>query len=279
MVDAKLSPQTHAGKRPVKLIFTLILGFGLASLTFNLGQWQTGRAQQKMELHQQQIKALNAEALSFKESVVDVQALSYRKVEITGRYDSKALVYIDNRQVNGRPAVQVIQGFRPDGVSFLIPVDRGLLLRDPRNPRLAPPMPDSVESGFVLRATLLPRFAQSAELWGVSIGQAKDAIHKSQAGGYEVWSNFSVDEFQKLTGQVVANYVLTLQPLELEVEGHSSGVTQKEGFYMSAVKLPEQVAKHKGYAFQWYAMTTVLILLTLFFTYREFFARVPVSRD
>lgn len=285
MVDAEITSETSSKMRPdikpIKLLFTLVLGFGLASVTFNLGQWQTNRAQQKMDLHQQQVKALNAEALTFKEQVVDVDALSYRKVEIAGQYDPKAFIYIDNRQVNGRPAVQVIQGFRPQGAEFLIPVDRGLLLRDPRNPRQAPSMPavsmKSGETSFVLKATLLPRFAQSAELWGISVGQAKDAIHRERSSDFEVWSNFSTDEFQKLTQQKISNYVLTVQPMENTSE-QASGVTQKEGFYISSVKLPEQVAKHKGYAFQWYAMTTVLILLTLFFTYREFFARVVESK-
>ncbi|MDH4396094.1 MAG: SURF1 family protein [Limnobacter sp.] len=285
MVDAELKskprPTTRPELKPVKLLITLMLGFGLGAVTFNLGQWQTDRAQQKLDLHQRQVKALNAEALTFKEQVVDVEALSYRKVEIAGQFDPKALVYIDNRQVTGRPAVQVIQGFKPEGSAFLIPVDRGLLLRNPQNPREAPPMPtDSLrsdETSFLLKATLLPRFAQSAELWGMSIGQAKDSIHKDQSVGYEVWSNFSAEEFQELTKQHVSNYVLTLQPME-QTSTQASGVTQKDGFYLSAVKLPEQVAKHKGYAFQWYAMTTVLILLTLFFTYREFFARVSDSK-
>jgi cytochrome oxidase assembly protein ShyY1 len=43
------------------------------------------------------------------------------------------------------------------------------------------------------------------------------------------------------------------------------------GFYHLAVPLQEQVAKHKGYAFQWFTMSAVLVLLTLFFVYREFF--------
>lgn len=260
--------------KPIKLMLSLVLGFGLASLTFSLGQWQTGRAQQKLDLHQRQVAALNAEPLSFKEMNVDLDALSFRKVLLNGQYEPNALIYIDNRQVNGRPAVQVIQGFKPEGTSFLIPVDRGLLLRDPQNPRQAPLMPPSSETSILLKATLLPKFAQSAELWGFRMGQAKDAIHKSTSDGYSVWSNFNAEEFRQLTGQAVANYVLTTQPFE-----EPNGVTVKDGFYLTAVKLPEQVAKHKGYAFQWYAMTTVLILLTLFFTYREFSARTRVSKD
>lgn len=260
--------------KSIKLLFTLVLGLGLAGLTFGLGQWQTGRAQEKMDLHQRQVKALNAEPLTFKEANIDLEALSYRKVELTGQYVAGALVYIDNRQVNGRPAVQVIQGFKPTNTEYLIPVDRGLLLRDPRNPREAPALPSQDETAFLLKATLLPRFAQSAELWGMRIGQAKDAIHKSKSSGYEVWSNFNAEEFQKMTGKQVANYVLTTQPFD-----EASPVTVVDGFYRSAVKLPEQVAKHKGYAFQWFAMTTVLILLTLFFIYREFLARPRVSRD
>ena len=105
----------------VKLTFTLLIGATLVWLTFSLGQWQTGRAQEKQTLFDAQARALAAEPVSPASAQLDLDNLSYRKIELKGRFEAKALIYIDNRQVNGRPAVQVVQGFRPEGESFLIP--------------------------------------------------------------------------------------------------------------------------------------------------------------
>lgn len=266
MVNAVKSP----GK--TKLAFSILIGAGLVWMTFSLGQWQTGRAHEKQSLFDAQARALAASPITPVDSQIDLDNLSYRKIELKGRFESKALIYIDNRQINGRPAVQVIQGFRPEGASFLVPVDRGLLMRDPADPRRAPDMP--LEQGTPvdlvdLNGTILPRFAQSAELRGMQLGN-KDEIYREESNGFQVWSNFSVDEFEKELGQQVSNYVVTLQPVA------QTGETQPEarkvkGFYHVALPLQEQVAKHKGYAFQWFAMSAVLVLLTLFFVYREFF--------
>lgn len=271
MVKAVNSP----GK--TKLVLTLLLGGVLVWLTFSLGQWQTGRAAEKQTLFDAQARALAASPISPGNAQIDLDNLSYRKIELQGRFDAKALIYIDNRQVNGRPAVQVVQGFRPEGASFLIPVDRGLLLRNPADPRRAPVMPDdatvSDEQVTGLKGTILPRFAQSAELRGVLLGAA-DSIYKEEQNGFQVWSNFSADEFEKHLGQPVSNFVVTLQPVAQTSDSQDEAPfeTRKvNGFYHVAVPLQEQVAKHKGYAFQWFTMSAVLVLLTLFFVYREFY--------
>jgi surfeit locus 1 family protein len=266
MVNAVKTP----GK--VKLLFTLLIGAGLVWLTFSLGQWQTGRAQEKQTLFDAQARALAAEPVSPASALLDLDNLSYRKIELRGRFEAKALIYIDNRQVNGRPAVQVVQGFRPEGANFLIPVDRGLLLRNPAEPRLAPNMPaGAMRDGemFNLQGTILPRFAQSAELRGIALGDAENIV-MAQSNGFEVWSNFSVDEFEKRTGEPVSNFVVTQQPVA-QTTGQQPQASIAGGFYHLAVPLQEQVAKHRGYAFQWFTMSAVLVLLTLFFVYREFF--------
>ena len=122
---------------------------------------------------------------------------------------------------------------------------------------------------FNLQGTILPRFAQSAELRGIALGDAENIV-MAQSNGFEVWSNFSVDEFEKRTGEPVSNFVVTQQPVA-QTTGQQPQASIAGGFYHLAVPLQEQVAKHRGYAFQWFTMSAVLVLLTLFFVYREFF--------
>lgn len=254
----------------VKLVFSLLIGFSMVWATYGLGQWQTGRASEKQVLLDLQAQALADAPVSPEGPLINLDNLSYRRIELQGEFDAKSLVYIDNRQVGGQPAVQVVQGFRPNGASFLIPVDRGLLLRDLANPRRAPDMPDvDLPALQGLAGTILPRFAQSAELRGMLLGSPDD-IHREQSNGVEVWSNFSSDAFAHLSGQKVSNYVVTLQPVVQTTEPDML-VQKVNGFYLVAMPLQQQVAKHKGYAFQWFTMSAVLLLLTLFFVYREFY--------
>lgn len=269
-----------------KLFWTLLIGFCFVYLTYSLGQWQTGRAEEKQALVAEQARALAASPITPTSPTLDLDNLSYRKIEVRGRFDAKALIYIDNRQVNGRPAVQVVQGFQPQGEQFLIPVDRGYLLRDPRDPRLAPEMPANAEAGLEievdangfdeveLTGTVLPRFAQAAELSGMALGDVKD-IHQAESNGMRVWSNFNAEAFAELTALPLSNFVVTLQPVEQSpMDGQGSQANQAnkvQGFYHQAVSLQAQVAKHQGYAFQWYTMSIVLLLLTGFFVYKEFY--------
>jgi len=264
--------------RRAKLFWTLFIGFSLVYLTYSLGQWQTGRAQEKLTLVATQARALAASPITPTSPNLSLDNLSYRKIEVRGRFDAKALIYIDNRQVNGRPAVQVVRGFQPKGEQFLIPVDRGYLLRDPTDPRRAPDMPLDMPAGELdIEGTVLPRFAQSAELSGIALGDV-DEIHQAESNGMRVWSNFNAAAFGELSELPLSNFVVTLQPVEQlagvdgsEGQGGNKQVTQVNGFYHQAVPLQAQVAKHKGYAFQWYTMSAVLLLLTGFFVYKEFY--------
>ncbi|HEX4855832.1 MAG TPA: SURF1 family protein, partial [Limnobacter sp.] len=266
MVSAVKSPS-----RP-KLALTLLMGAGLVWLTFSLGQWQSGRGDEKQQLADLQARALAAAPITPTAQQIDLDNLSYRKIELRGSYKPKALIYIDNRQISGKPAVQVVQAFQPEGAGFVIPVDRGLLLRNPAEPRRAPDLPVEAQTGgglIELKGTVLPRFAQAAELRGMQLGGG-DEIYREESNGFQVWSNFSLEEFSRQVNEPVSNFVVTLQPVA-QVESQPRATGKVNGFYHVAVPLQEQVAKHRGYAFQWYSLSAVLVLLTLFFVYREFY--------
>ncbi|MCQ8897663.1 SURF1 family protein [Limnobacter humi] len=252
-----------------KWLLTAFLGFSMAWGTWSLGNWQTRRGDEKQALHDHQAQALKAAPISPQSARVDLDNLSYRKILLHGQYLADAVVYVDNRQFNGLPAVMVVQGFQPTGQHYVIPVDRGLLLRDPANPRKAPPLPSTAPGEVELTGTILPRFAQAAELFGFKVGGAASAIHEETDQGRRVWSNFSSDAFAQLMKEPVSNFVVTLQPVA-DTDQTGQGARQQDGFYMAAVGLPEQVARHRGYAFQWYGMTVALGALTLFLLWKEF---------
>lgn len=258
-----------------RLVATIALGIGLSLVTYNLGLWQTSRAQEKLDVLEKQKAALEAAPITPSSATIPMPDQAYRRLRLQGSWLPGSVVYIDNRQVNGRPAVQVVQAFRPIGKQFVIPVDRGLLLRNPAEPRRAPDLPAKQESGdqneMVLQATILPHFARSAELRGLAL-EDSEQILKEDNNGHQVWSNFSLEEYRKMMPYEVSNFVATLQTVSFTSEQDNKTQLQN-GFYLNAVKLPEQVAKHKGYAFQWYTMSLVLMLLSGWFVYREYFQK------
>lgn len=259
----------------VRLLLSVFLGLGLAAVTFSMGNWQVRRGAEKTALHHQQAERLHAPAIDHPEESLDLQKLAYRRLKLQGRFLPNAVVYIDNRQVDGRPAVQVVQAFQPEGAQYVVPVDRGLLPRNPEQPRVAPPLPaQAVNSGATeLLVTVLPGFARSAELWGLTLGGSK-AIHRETDEGRQVWSNFDGATFTQWLGRPVSNYVATVEPvLPVAQDMQSSGQANAEGFYMDQVSLPDQVARHRGYAIQWYAMTAMLLLFSAYFVFKEFKSR------
>lgn len=243
----------------------------MAGLTFNLGQWQTRRAAEKMSLHAQQVQALAAEVITLGQRQVSLDELAFHRVRVEGRWLPKTWVYLDNRQVQGRPAVQVIQAFQPKGQTWVIPVDRGYLLRNPAQPRQPPDKPLDVpgmQDVVELQGTLMPKFAQAAELWGLGLSSAQKAVHTDIVDGAQIWSNFNAEEFQALAELPLANYVLTLQPV-VHTTAEPANTSKQSGYYVNAVQLPEQVAKHRGYAFQWFALSAVLLLMTAVLVFRQ----------
>lgn len=258
----------------LRQIVALLLGLSMAVLTFNLGNWQTRRAEEKQALFERQAQALAAAPVSPASGNLDLDNLSYRQIELHGEYLAGSAVYIDNRQVSGRPAVQVIQAFRPEGRDFLIAVDRGYLLRDPARPREAPLLPPSQAIGPVLlKGTVLPRFAQAAELRGLWMRQVSDdpaSVVVDTQNGQAVWSNFNPTLYARQLPMSLANFVVTVQSMAVDgQQGAGLSATQVDGFWQAPVALPEQVSKHRGYAFQWYGLTAVLVVLKALLLWRD----------
>lgn len=231
-----------------RTVVLLLAAGALATLTFNLGQWQSRRATEKEALETQRQAALDADELQLSSaSVPDVQALRFRRVRLTGQFVPDAWVALDNRLINGRPAVSIIQAFRLQPDNDIVMVDRGLLLRDPAQPRVLPAFSEDAQT-VTIQGFFLERFPRTAELWGLRVTDASQ-IHRN---GRE-WSNFNVADFQR----EFASQLKTSVSGDFVVQ--QSGA-DSSGFVRKAPEWTSDVSKHRGYAFQWYSLTIVLLV-------------------
>jgi cytochrome oxidase assembly protein ShyY1 len=239
--------------RPLRRLLLLVaLTAMLCTLTFSLGQWQTRRALQKSDLETRREEAIKQAPLSLSSaSVSDVGASQLRHLLLEGEFIADAWVALDNRQYKGTPAVSLIQAFRVQPGGFVVVVDRGLMLREPSAPRVLP-QPPKMSGRVKIEGLLLERFPRSAELWGLRVSDASQ-IHRN---GRE-WSNFDAKRFGTEYQLELGNFVVQ------QLSDNGDGLKRVPPQWAS------EVGKHQGYAFQWYSLTALLIVLSFLLCLKE----------
>lgn len=231
-------------------IATVMGGVGVC-LGVALGCWQLDRAAQKTELFES-MQARSAapvldagavrESLSQGEDVWS--ALLHRPVQLQGRWLAEHTVYLDNRQMNGRTGFYV---FTPLQLSQgdVVLVQRGWLARNFQDRTALPPL--ETPSGPVQVN------ARLAGAPGRVYALGRDMVEQNAQP--DIRQNLDMDAFSQQSG-------LTLWPLTVVQTDADS-----EGLLRNWPQVNSGVATHHGYAFQWFAIATVLAGMLLWFQF------------
>lgn len=221
----------------------LVAAVATAALTARLGLWQLDRAAQKIRLHDAQLSQralppLPAEALA--RDATTAQGQVHRRITLQGRWLPAHTVYLENRQMIGRPGFYVVTPLQlPDGSA--VPVQRGWVPRDlmDRTRVVAPPPP-----------------AGDVQVLGhIALGPARLFDFAGAASG-AIRQNLDLDAFARETG-------LPLRPLSV-VQADGTGAAS-DGLLRQWPVPAADVQKHHGYAFQWFALSALIIGLYVWF--------------
>jgi surfeit locus 1 family protein len=222
-------------------IVTAATLFALAA-TFALGNWQMGRARQKLDLHA---------AIESRRSMppLDNQALAggavasewlHRTVVLRGAWSGQHTVFLDNRQMQGRPGFYVVTPLKLEGSNMAVLVERGWA---PRNfvqrdklPDIATP-PGPVE----VRGRMAPPPGKLYEFPGAAAGPIRQ--------------NLDLAQFRTETG-------LPMLDLAVQQTGPPS-----DGLMRQWSQPVSGVEKHYGYAFQWWALCALIAFLYVWFQF------------
>lgn len=238
-----------------------------AALTARLGWWQLDRAAQKAALQQALDERRDLPALHPLELAQDdatAAAQHHRRIVLQGQWVPAATVFLENRQMNGHPGFFVVTPLRlADGTAVL--VQRGWQPRDQadRTRVVQPPTPEGL---VTIAGRIAPPPARLYEFSADSAGAIRQ--------------NLEVAAFAQETG-------LALRPLSIQLEDDAAlsaalATPVGGGPAVSAASAPTEapasdgllrqwpapasgVHKHHGYAFQWFALSALIVCLYVWF--------------
>ncbi len=232
----------------------LVVAIACIGITAALGAWQLRRAAYKEQLAEAILKqnrhlagmstALNAIDLG----VFNLQDWLHRRVQLQGRWLHEHTVFLDNRpmQVAGsqRVGFYVATPLAIDGSNRVLWVQRGWIARDFQDRSRLPDLPQ--EAGIVsVQGRVIAQVSRAYEMQ--STQSAPQDPRPSR-----IWQNLPMVNF----GSKVMLPIAVLQtapelgndPLLRDWPAANTGV-----------------AKHYGYAFQWFALSALILVLYVWF--------------
>ena len=236
-------------------------------VTASLGRWQLSRAAQKLAVQatldeRRQLPPVEASALRDAQRERDsapeatptepgLQALVHRSVVLQGHWLAQHTVFLDNRQMNGRPGFFVVTPLQLGGQAEggVVLVQRGWA---PRNFLDRTQVPH-VDPPANAQARVEGRLAQPpSKLFEFASGQQAQ-------GSSRIRQNLDLPAFRAETG-------LDLAPLIVLQTSPADDGLRREWPVVGA-----GVDKHYGYAFQWFGLSGLIAVLYVWFNiFRRF---------
>ena len=207
------------------------------ALTAAAGNWQLNRAHEKERLQRDYERGVAAAPLQLGAAPANAGDLRMRSIESQGEFVPSGLILLDNKMRNGVPGYEVIMPLRVDGSSMHVLINRGWIAAGPDRAHL-PVIKTPPGSVKVTGMAVLPgRFLE---------------LSKEQESG-PVWQNLTIERY-------VAHSGLQVQPVIVQQQN------EIDDGLLRAWPAPEfGIARHYGYALQWFALCILIIFLYIYF--------------
>lgn len=227
-------------------LIPFIAALAVAVVGVLLGNWQQGRAEEKIGLQARQQARAAEPPLALGPAITPAAPLEFRKVSVTGEFVAGWPVFLANRPMNGQSGFYLAMPFKIAGSNTHVLVLRGWL-------------PRQAELGKV------PVFATPAGIVTVQ-GQVVGSTGRvMELGGQDKLAPGAF--VQNLAPQdLAAASGMQLQPFVVQQLAPSApGDDMARDWPQPAAGID----KHRGYAFQWYALAAVAILFFVLTGFRR----------
>lgn len=230
-----------------------VLSLAAFLLTLSLGNWQTRRAADKLALEAQWDAAERAAPREASLATLPPADQLPQQLRLRGQFVHRFTVWLDNRQLDARPGFWVVTPLALEGGGVVL-INRGWVPRDPTD-RARLPAIGEPSGAVVIEGLAVPQVPRLLEL-----GEGGNA--GSLPG---IWQNLEYARFVQASGIEVAPLVIQ-QRNELN-----------DGLKRQWVRPASGVDKHRGYAFQWYGLSTLVAVLSIVLGWRAWRASRKAS--
>lgn len=219
--------------------WAVLLALVVAGLFLRLGDWQLGRADEKVRLaarfeSRHHLAPMDLAAVLARGSDVDDLPL-----RVQGRYDNSRLVYLDNQQHAGRAGLHVFTLFFPAGEHRGLLVDRGWI----------PVGPDMQKVPAVPAATAT-EVSGTAALPSPYFTVGTPDYHQRPLRV----ARLDLDRLGQALG-------VALLPFTLRLDAAAPDGFVRE--WSPAARLGMLPEQHRAYAFQWFALAAAVLVVLL----------------
>ncbi len=233
-------------------ILPLVVGALTMALTVQLGNWQLHRAAGKAAL-QARLDAFDV-ATPIVAHGGDSALEEWRPVRLDGHWRAQATIFLDNRTRAGRAGYHVLTPLQLDDGSGWVLVNRGWIAADADRSHL-PYVATADDAQQHIEGRL-----RHVETNPFTLGDAS-AIRQGR-----VWQVVDLARYRESTG-------LTVTPWLVQQTS-----TAADGLERDWPRPDAGIDRHRGYAFQWYALAALAAGLSCWYGWKEFAWRMRGER-
>ncbi|WP_157674019.1 SURF1 family protein [Endozoicomonas ascidiicola] len=211
-----------------------LLVIALLPVLLYLGFWQLSRYEQKLQLEQTYQSRQHLEPVTFSQARQFEDPL-YLPLEVSGRYDPERYFFLDNQIYQQQAGYDLFMPFHTDSGQWLL-INRGWL---PAGDRSSLPYVETDKSHLTLK------------------GIAYKPLGEAFLLGEDIWEDgwpkriqsINLAKMSQAINQATPDFFLIL----------NTGESGSKRVRPSIMNMTSE--KHRGYAFQWFAMALVLLAL------------------
>lgn len=207
-----------------------------ALLGIALGNWQTRRAVEKEGIASLLAKRAALPPVNLNSGVPDPDTAEFRRATVQGAFRQDWALYLDNRPQAGKAGFYVLMPLRMRNSDQHVLVARGWVQRDVRDRTALPPLA-TPEGEVSVEGVIRKEIGQVLQLGNPALPQPNAILQ-----------NLNLQEFSEAS-KIAAAPLLLEQTSELP-----------DGLVRDWPKPSSGADKHRGYAFQWYALAATALI-------------------
>lgn len=216
-------------------------------LFIHFGLWQYHKAQQKQVVQAIYNQSKIDRALDFPLEISDlaVDDWNYKKVTLTGEYETQYQILLDNQVEESRVGFHVVTPLKIENSSKYVLINRGWILGKDLHSEL--PVFDTPKG----KQTILGQiWVPSKKIFTL---ENKIAAPKNGEAIQAVWQHMNMNQYQQSVPFEVSPMAIKLDP-----------ATEAGGFVRNWQVPTQRIITHMGYAYQWFGFAVAALLIYIY---------------